>query len=286
MDFRKVTAVLAGLPALIVAVALAAAPIGARADQTPATPTPTPRPQERWHADVTPYLWLPTIKGDLNFTIPSSGSTFGLTVTPSKYVPKLASALMVTGGVRKGNWGALGDLIYLNLTGITNGVTSVTGPDGMETIPINTNMQGRFTSAIVTAGGTYNVLPSEPGNLDAVLGARFISANASVSWNFSGPFGLFPIAGSHSENVNLWDGIVGVRGKFAFSNSKWFAPFYADIGTGDAPLTWQVVGAIGQQSHSNAWEVGYRNLYYNMGSGKLLHNINLGGPIAGYTFKF
>jgi hypothetical protein len=291
MHFREARAALAAaLGALI-----AAAPMAAAAEETQtATPAPATTYQlndpaqvdKRWHAYVTPYLWLPTIKGELNFNIPANGNSFGLTVVPSQYVPKLASALMFTGGVRKGNWGAVTDLVYLNLTGATAGVTSVTGPDGMETVPINTNVQARLSAAIWTLAGTYNALPGKPGNLDAVLGFRYATWNPQVSWNFSGPFGLFPIAGRHSENVNLWDGIAGVKGKFDFSNSKWYAPFYADIGTGEAQLTWQVAGGIGMQSHSNAWSVGYRNLYYNMGAGHLLHNFNLGGPYVGYTFKF
>ena len=255
--------------------------------QTPAAATEQTPEKKHVEAWVTPYLWLPTIKGELNLNIPDGmGNTFGVTVTPSQYTPKLASALMFNGGIRKGNWGAATDLIYLNLTGVSEGVTSITGPGGMLTIPINTNVQSRFSSVIWTAGATYNLLPGKPGNLDGVLGFRYATVNPMISWNFSGPIGLFPASGSHSENVNLWDGIIGVKGKFDFSNSHWFAPFYADIGTGGAQLTWQAAGGIGYGGHSNAVSLTYRNLYYNMGSNGLMHNINLGGPMLGYTFKF
>jgi len=179
------------------AFALAIAPLAAFADPTPAPSAATPAPmmsqsseEKRWEAYVTPYLWLPTVKGELNFSVPANGNSFGITVVPSQYTPKLASALMFTGGVRKGNWGAVTDLIYLNLTGATAGVTSVTGPDGMETVPINTNVQARLSAAVWTLGGTYNVLPGKPGNLDAVLGFRYATWNPQISWNFSGPFGL------------------------------------------------------------------------------------------------
>jgi hypothetical protein len=279
---------------LITCAALACKPPTAAADESPvASPTPqvaTPAQasgKEHWQSYVTPYLWLPTIHGELNFNVPDGmGNTFGLTVTPSQYTPHLASALMFTAGARKGNWGAATDLIYLNLTGVTEGVTSITGPGGNVTIPINTNVQTRFSSAIWTAGATYNLLPGPPGNLDGVLGFRYATVNPQVSWNFSGPLGLFPISGSHTENVNLWDGIIGVKGKFDFKDPHWFAPFYADIGTGGAQLTWQAAGGIGYGFHSGAWELSYRNLYYNMGSNGLLHNLNLGGPMLGYTFKF
>jgi hypothetical protein len=279
---------------LIACAALASKPAAAAADESPAVSPQTPAAattqasdKSRWQSYITPYLWLPTIKGQLNFMIPDGmGNTFGLTVVPSQYTPKLASALMFTAGVRKGNWGAATDLIYMNLTAVTNGVTTITGPGGNLMIPINTNVQTRFSSAIWTAGATYNLLPGPPGNLDGVLGFRYATVNPKLSWNFSGPIGAFPIAGSQSVNVNLWDGIVGVKGKFDFHDGHWFAPFYADIGTGGAQFTWQAAGGIGYATHSGAWNLSYRNLYYDMGSNGLMHKINFGGPLIGYTFKF
>jgi hypothetical protein len=279
---------------LITFAAIICKPTVAGADQSPAVSPQTPvaateqtPDKKKLQAYVTPYLWLPTIKGELNFNVPDGmGNTFGLTVVPSQYTPKLASALMFTAGLRKGNWGAATDLIYLNLTGVTDGVTTITGPLGKLTIPINTNVQSRFSSAIWTAGATYNLLPGPPGNLDGVLGFRFATVNPRISWNFSGPIGLFPISGSHSENTNLWDGIVGVKGKFNFKDGHWYLPFYADIGTGGAQLTWQAAGGIAYGTHSGAWSLEYRNLFYDMGSNGLMHNLNLGGPMLGYTFKF
>lgn len=277
---------------LIASSALACRPAAADqsatvAPQTPAYAATQSSDQSRWQSYITPYLWLPTIHGELNYTIPDGmGNTFGVTVTPSQYAPKLASALMFTAGVRKGNWGAATDLIYMNLTGVAEGVTTISGPGGRLMIPINTNVQSRFSSAIWTAGATYNLLPGPPGNLDGVLGFRFADVNPRISWNFSGPIGAFPIAGSHSENTNLWDGIIGVKGKFNFKDGHWYVPFYADIGTGGAQLTWQGAGGIAYGTHSGAWSLEYRNLYYNMGSNGLMHNLNLGGPMLGYTFKF
>jgi len=256
--------------------------------QTPAAATDQTSDKKHWSSYVTPYLWLPTIHGQFNFNIPDGmGNTYGVTVVPSQYTPKLASAFMFTGGIRKGNWGAATDLIYLNLTGFTEGVTTISGPNGNLTIPINTNVQSRFSSAIWTAGATYNLLPGPPGNLDGVLGFRYATVNPKISWNFSGPIGLFPVSGTHSENVNLWDGIIGVKGKFDLGNNDhWFFPFYADIGTGGAQLTWQAAGGVAYGGHSNAVSLTYRNLYYDMGSNGVLHQINFGGPMLGYTFKF
>ena len=240
-------------------------------------------------AYITPYVWLPTIKAEFDFTIPNaggSGQTATLTAVPSGYGPKLASTGMLSASVYKGNWGALTDIIYMNLTDVKSDVTSITGPGGAVTIPVNTNVQARLTSTIWTLGATYNLLPNTPPeNFSAVLGFRYTRMSPSASWNFSGPLGLLPISGSHSENVTLWDGIVGAKGQFNFTDGHWYAPYYFDIGTGGAQLTYQAVGGVGYGFRHGAWSLVYRYLYYNQGNGKLLHYLNLDGPALAYTFR-
>ncbi len=256
------------------------------ADASPA-PSPTPMKDTKLHAWVTPYLWLPTIHGQLNFTIPTTGGNVGLTVVPSQYTPKLASGALFTAGLQKGDWGVMTDLVYLNLTAVSDGITSITGPGGMLTIPIATSVQSRYTQTIWTTAATYNLAPgSPPQNFDALVGFRYANASPSVTWNFTGPEGLLGVSGSHKESINLWDGIVGLKGKFDLSkDSKWYAPFYGDIGEGGA-FTWQAFGGVGYGSpNGGSVVVGYRNLYYNMYNGGVLHNINLGGPLVGYTFR-
>ncbi|MBV8171354.1 MAG: hypothetical protein JO219_05415 [Candidatus Eremiobacteraeota bacterium] len=256
------------------------------ADVSPA-PAATAQPKDtKLHAWLTPYVWLPGIHGTLNFTVPTTGGPAAFSVTPSQYVPKLASGALFTGGVQKGDWGAFTDLIYLNLTGISEGVSTISGPGGIVNIPINTNVQGRFTSTLWTTALSYNLAPnSPPENFDAILGFRYANFNPQVSWNFSGPLGLLPASGSHSETLTMFDAIGGVKGKFDL-DKHWFAPFYGDIGTGGQNFTWQALGGIGYGFHSGAWTLVYRNLYYNMTNGGLVHNTNLEGLALGYTFKF
>jgi hypothetical protein len=35
-----------------------------------------------------------------------------------------------------------------------------------------------------------------------------------------------------------------VKGRFAL-DEHWFVPYYADLGTGESDLTWQIAGGIG-----------------------------------------
>ena len=245
---------------------------------------------DQWESSITPYIWAPTIHGELNFTVPTgpqgTGPAAGFTVMPSQFVPKLDSAFMFTAETHNRTWGVATDLIYLNL-GIDNaGVTTISGPGGRVMIPINTNAQVRFANTVWTLAGTYNLGRSAHSNIEGLAGGRYIYAPISVSWNFSGPLGILSQSGSHFESASIWDAIIGVKGKYALgSDGHWFIPYYADVGTGDAPLTWQGVGGIGYGTKHTAITLVYRNLYYDQGGSKLIHNLNLGGPALGYTFK-
>lgn len=68
-----------------------------------------------------------------------------------------------------------------------------------------------------------------------------------------------------SETVDLWDGILGVKGRLAL-NDRWFLPFYADVGTGDTDLTWQAFGSVGYEFDWGEVSLTYRHLEYDRGA--------------------
>ena len=49
-----------------------------------------------------------------------------------------------------------------------------------------------------------------------------------------GPEGVLDRSGGSSNKLNVWDGIVGVRGAVSLGDSgDWFLPYYLDIGVGN-----------------------------------------------------
>jgi hypothetical protein len=86
--------------------------------------------------------------------------------------------------------------------------------------------------------------------------------------------------------VDLWDAIIGVRGKARLGESGWFVPYYLDAGTGSSALTWQGMAGIG---HTFKWGdvlLAYRHLYYDQKGDKLIQDIRFSGPALGATFRF
>lgn len=143
-----------------------------------------------------------------------------------------------------------------------------------------------------TLAGTYAAVTDPAATLDVLGGLRYFNVTASTDWRLTaavsgpGPGLVFPRFGSISERVDLWDAIVGVKGRVRLGAGKWSMPYYVDIGTGSSSLTYQ--GLLGV-AYSYRWgdvTLAYRYLYYDQGNNKLIQNFSFAGPALGVTFRF
>jgi hypothetical protein len=123
--------------------------------------------------------------------------------------------------------------------------------------------------------------------LDLLGGFRYVGIKASLDWNFSTPIPFLPGgSGSVSQNVDLWDGIIGARGRLNFGETKWYAPYYIDVGTGSSQFTWQGLVGIGYAFRWGDVLLAYRSLSIEQGDNKLIQHIRFSGPALGATFHF
>lgn len=240
----------------------------------------------RWHFAVAPYVWLPSVEGTLKFSVPPGTSGSPEASTDSSILEHLNFALMIAGEARKGTWAILTDIIYLDFGEEDGEVKSIRGPGGIIDIPVNINTNTGLTGVLWQLGSSYTVARSQVATLDVLTGFRFLWVDASLNWQISGGLVLLPPTGSFSQDENLWDGIVGVRGRLNLGGSNGFIPYYIDVGTGSSELTWQGQGGIG---YSFGWGdvlLDYRYLFYDQGNGKLLQDISFSGPIIGAAIRF
>ncbi len=87
-------------------------------------------------------------------------------------------------------------------------------------------------------------------------------------------------SGSKKVSDSLWDGIVGVKGRYTFTDDrKWFLPFYLDVGTGQTKLTWQAIAGVGYGFHWGDLVATYRYIDWTAKSGKSVEGLSLGGPM-------
>jgi hypothetical protein len=240
-----------------------------------------------WQFALTPYVWLPSVEGTGDFdTPPDGGGEPEVEIGPVDYLEHLELALMLAGEARKGNWVFRADVVYVDFGNQRAGVRNVTGPGGVVEFPVNAGTT--FSLDGLEWQGTIGyVFLSKPGiSLEVLGGLRYLDVSAELDWQFDGPLNLLPQSGRFSQDVELWDAIVGVRGRATFGNDKWFVPFHLDLGTGDSDLTWQLFAGLGYAFSWGDVLAAYRHLEYDQKQGDLLQGVSLSGPAIGVTFRF
>ena len=89
----------------------------------------------------------------------------------------------------------------------------------------------------------YTVKETPRSTLDLIGGVRYLGLDVRTDWNLAlditGPGGgvVLPAEGSREKDVELWDGIIGMRGHFMIGNGRWSVPYYLDLSTGSSDLT-------------------------------------------------
>jgi len=258
-------------------------PIGAAA-QTPGN---------QWEFSITPYLWLPNIDGTLKYSVPpGGGGSPEVEVGPYDYLEALRFAMMISGEVRKNRWSAFTDFIYLDFSSEKSAVKTVDFGGSLVRSSANVSTDSSLRGGAWTLGAGYAVLPGRPVDLDVFGGLRYFGIKASTDWQLTvavtGPGGgqTFPRTGSISERVDLWDGIVGVKGRVWLGRSNWAIPYYLDAGTGSSRLTWQGMLGVAYSFKWGGVTLAYRHLYYDQKDDKLVQDMRFSGPALGVTFRF
>jgi len=250
-------------------------------------------PGNQWTFSITPYLWLPNIDGTLKYSVPpgATGSA-EVRVGPNDYLENLRFAMMISGEARKNRWLVFSDFIYLDFSDEDSAVKAINFGGDRVSSSANVSTESSFTGAAWTLAAGYAVLPGRPVEIDVFGGLRYFGLKASTDWQLTaevtGPGGgqTFPRTGSISEREDLWDGIVGVKGRVWLGRSNWAIPYYFDVGTGSSSLTWQ--GMLGI-AYSWKWieaRLAYRHLYYDQKGDKLVQDMRFSGPALGVTFRF
>jgi hypothetical protein len=236
-----------------------------------------------WRFSVTPYLWLPSLDGTLQFDLPNGSPN--VSASAGSILENLDFAVMATGDVRRGNWSVFTDFIYLDLSNDNSTVRSVTGPGGMVEIPIDIGTETGLKGFLWTLAPSYTLLRGPAASLDVFAGFRDAQLKASLDWEFAGPLGLFPQTGSASNTTVVWNGIIGIKGRIGLGTT-WYIPYYADVGWGSFSSTWQALIGVGYAFRWGDMHLTYRHLHYNMDEGRTFDELSLSGPTLGATFRF
>ncbi|MBC2709817.1 MAG: hypothetical protein HGJ94_02015 [Desulfosarcina sp.] len=241
-----------------------------------------------WQFGVGIYGWFPDIAGQTAFTPPGGSSEFEIDI--DNILDNLEFTLMGTFDMRKGRWGLLTDVIYMDVGGSETGTREAS--IGGNQIPINAaaDVNLDIESWIWTLVGYYRAIEQTGMTLDVLGGMRYLDVEQSVNWNITGNVGEIPVpdrTGAAKASLSNWDLIFGARGRFAFgAQHAWFVPYYFDLGAGDSDFTWQGVAGLGYAFHWGEVTAVWRYLYYDLSSDKPIKDMDFSGPAVGYTFRW
>jgi len=266
-------------------IAAAVLALGMTASAFPATAAG--QAADGWQFQAVIYGYFPDIGGKSNFPVRTGGGD--INVDASTIINNLKFVFMGTFEARKDRWGVFTDLMYLDVGGSKSGSRDVTIgrvqlPAGV-TADVNLDLKG----TIWTLAGTYRIASDPSATFDVLAGARLADLKQNLGWQFSADLGpLQPSRSGNSEiKVNIWDGIIGMKGRFAFGERReWFIPYYADVGTGDSDLTWQAFAGLGYSFRWGDVIAGWRYLDYNFKSSSKIEDVNFNGPLVGVAFRW
>jgi hypothetical protein len=233
---------------------------------------PLPKVGEGFRFAITPYVWVPSVHGTVDYdnTQIATASMSGSTI-----VKNLDTGFMLDGEIHYGRWGILGNATFAKLK--------------MPNTQANLPAQGTTATAqtdiwmgIYTAAGTYTAYSSEQFYLDVLAGARFLHLNSKT--NLSEPAAQSTLFSGLSST----DAVGGVQGRIRIGESRFFVPYYVDAGGGSAiaKFTSQQILGVGYSFKLADVLLVYNNLYYNFNKNNYSAYVDMGGPAIAATFRF
>ncbi|RZI39970.1 hypothetical protein EGT07_26085 [Herbaspirillum sp. HC18] len=251
---------------------------------------------ETWTYSITPYLWVPGIEGTLKYSLPPGSGNPNVSLSERSFLEALDFAFMLAGEARRGKWSLFGDYNYLKLSTSKSAIRAVDFNPGAPSInPFNTTVNRGTDSSIkgsvLTLGAGYSLARSVDSTFDVVGGVRYLGATAETSWNLSaavagpGPGQTFSAVGNASRKVDLWDAVVGIRGRAKLAD-RWYLPYYLDVGGGSSNMTLLAHAGISYAYRWGELTLAYRHLQYDQDDNKLLQDFKFSGPLLGASFRF
>ena len=248
----------------------------------------TSQPADKWQVSASIYAYLPSVSSSTRF--PTTGGS-SIDVDGDTILDSLKMAFMGSLDVHNGRWGVFNDVLYLDLGNTKTGTRDFTL--GNITLPasVSANLDYDLKGLIWTVAGEYRLATGNPAyTIDLLAGARLFNVKTTLDYAISGTAGSHPLAGKSGRSEvseDLWDGIVGVKGRYAFGqNRQWYVPYYLDVGTGQSDLTWQAAGGVGYAFGWGELSAMWRYIDYSMESGKAVESMSFNGPMFGATFRW
>jgi hypothetical protein len=244
-------------------------------------------PPAKWDFTAAIYAYLPTISGRSSFPPSSAGNS--VSVDAETILDNLKMTFMGSLDASNGTWGVYSDLVYVDVGDAKSGTQDFL--IGRVGIPagVTANVDYDLKGLVWTLAGTYRVASTNTHRADLIAGTRVLGLRQRVRWNLAGnvgPIALPDRAGESEIDEQNWDAIIGIKGRAALGDGKWFAPYYLDVGTGNSQFTWQGLAGLGYSFGWGDVVTVWRYVDYQMKSSQAVEDINFNGPGIAAVFRW
>jgi hypothetical protein len=228
---------------------------------------PTSASPDDWQISVTPYVFLPRLKG----TIGVVGETAEVNASFSDIFRNLDFAAMGTFEARKRNWMVLVDGMYMSLSG-----------QKVTPSPFFSDIDVEVKEVIITPQVGYRAVKTERGSIDLLAGARIWHVNTHLTFQPR----IRPLVDVEGSR-NWVDPIVGARGTATLSPRTFVLGEFDAGGFGvGSNFTGQVFGGIGFQLKPRVALIGgYRYLRVDYVNEGFIYRTSLSGVTLGAKFS-
>lgn len=242
----------------------------------PGVMTEPPVAASDWIVQVTPYLWASGIDG--NISPFQRAPTVGVDVPFSEIWDNLNFGGFMSVWARRDRFVFSGDLMYVNLSDTdTVGIPNLPDfPGGAIDASLDTV---QFYAALE---GGYRVVDTPEFTLDALAGGRFWYISNDVTLSYAG----YSI--SRGADFTWIDPLIAARAFYNITD-KLSVMGHADIGGFGvgSELTWSVLGTVNYVFNDN-WSVsaGYKYLSVDYDDDGYVFDVDMSGPVLGFTYRF
>jgi hypothetical protein len=241
-----------------------------------------------WQFAATVYGWLPAITTKVNF--PGDRGSTDLYLSMNDVLSSLKMMFMGSLDVHNGTWGIFNDVVYADLGGSESRTRDFSIGEIDIPATATAKLSVDFKAVVWTVAGEYRVVSDPEWTVDLLAGARMLQGKPSLNYSIEGDIGPIVLPGRRGNkevDETYWDGIAGVKGRYAFGDGReWFVPFYADIGTGQTKLTWQAAAGVGYVFSWGEVVAMWRYLDFENDSGKPIESMTMNGALMGATFRW
>jgi hypothetical protein len=238
--------------------------------------------KKQWDVRAAVYGYFPYIGGHARLAVPGGGE---IDIQSDDLVRNTEVAGMVAIEAQRGRVGLFADEIYMNVSDEIADSPKL----GQGTVPLLPGVTADaaldIEASVFTVAANFRVVDSERNTFDAFAGARILWVEGTLDATLRSPPGPLASIASRAEDDGV-DAIVGVKGKVSLGETRWFLPYYVDVGAGDADRTSQAALGIGRNLRFGEVFGTYRYLDYDFKDESLLADLDLSGPAIGVSYRF